>query len=79
VTCPGRLPQEAYPHQQREPAERAPGPDGADGSLPRFAGQIEVYAPHLGLVSTESHVALAESCKGWLTRHVILSGLQGFR
>ena len=49
------------------------------GTMMPHEGQVKLVAPHIGLVSTEVHLSLAEQLRDWSLDQVILSGLLGYK
>lgn len=52
---------------------------GKEAGPPLHTGRVALGVPHLGLVSTESHLALAARMAGASVEEVLLSGLHGYR
>lgn len=76
--------QEAFEAQQQQqqrhhhtnnpnPTKKPPSPPP-----PTYEGHIGVGVPHIGWVSTEVHLSLAQRCAAWPTAQVILSGVHGY-
>lgn len=74
--------QEAFEARQREDEARHLSKHHHDRhhkhAKPSYEGHVAVGVPHVGWVSTEVHLALAQRCAAWPTAQVILSGLYRF-
>ena len=69
--------QEAFEAQEQHRRHTSQTPHSKPHK-PSYEGHVGVGVPHIGWVSTEVHLSLAQRCAAWPTAQVILSGLHGY-